>query len=648
MTLALSVFLFGFFLIFVIFIPTRVMLVNLIKDSPFIESLCASISFGILLFTSILIFLRLLGLQFYSFYPLLAIFYIWLYFRRKKLVQLFPSRVNVDFNLIIMIVLIILGTVTQNWFALRSNLETNGAVQFLPFHDASFHLALIGELINFFPPLNPFFSNVPLKNYHFMSDFLVAGISATFKIDILDLYFKLFPLLTSIIYGVMVGIITSNFTKNTWVKFMSIFLAYFAGSFAYLLPLLFGISDWSPLAFLINQPFDIAFNWQNILGFDFFLLGTYLLIKYEANKDIRLTILAAFSFGFLFTFKSYPALVALGAFVIVSIHNLLFKRKINSLIILFIPIAIVSVFSFVFIDTFQNGLKFAPGWILRKMVEDAGSLNRLEWLFQEQYYLENHNTFRLVQLYLTEVIVFIVGNLGVRIIGFIYLLYLVLNVNKLSSSLIFIIASSILSISIPIIFNQGGSPYNIIQFGLYALILSSIFTPIAVERILSNFKIESRKFIVYTCCVLITALAILPTLKQFTSSVKSSLFLVPIGEMTIFDFIKKNVDPNETILLYPSWINTNYAYVSALAQRRTYYAHERQIDLLVLDKTARLEEINQFFTTWSTDEKREFIKRNNITYIYLRSDDQNILGNIQDISKNITIKNPDAMLIKLN
>ncbi len=61
-------------------------------------------------------------------------------------------------------------------------------------HDAIWHLGLISELQRNFPPQNPFFAGVPLTNYHYFFDLLLAKSGSLFSMDSLDLLFRVFPL----------------------------------------------------------------------------------------------------------------------------------------------------------------------------------------------------------------------------------------------------------------------------------------------------------------------------------------------------------------------------------------------------------------------------------------------------------------------
>src|SRR3989338_3947972 len=61
--------------------------------------------------------------------------------------------------------------------------------------DHLWHLALINELKNNFPPDNLGFAGVPLRGYHFFYNFLLAKISNIFFISPVSLYFLFFPLL---------------------------------------------------------------------------------------------------------------------------------------------------------------------------------------------------------------------------------------------------------------------------------------------------------------------------------------------------------------------------------------------------------------------------------------------------------------------
>ena len=63
------------------------------------------------------------------------------------------------------------------------------------FRDVTVHLSLIGELLNRFPPTNFAAGGIALKNYHYFFDVSVAVLAKILPISLLDLYFRVVPII---------------------------------------------------------------------------------------------------------------------------------------------------------------------------------------------------------------------------------------------------------------------------------------------------------------------------------------------------------------------------------------------------------------------------------------------------------------------
>src|SRR3989344_8155798 len=132
--------------------------------------------------------------------------------------------------------------------------------------DDLWHLALINELKNNFPPDHPGFAGIVLKGYHFFYNFLLAKISNIFSISSLSLYFHHFPILIAFLWGVGVYSLMYKWSKKISVGLWAVFLSMFGGSFAFILRLrgheglsldsAFGIQQ--SATSLINPPFALS------------------------------------------------------------------------------------------------------------------------------------------------------------------------------------------------------------------------------------------------------------------------------------------------------------------------------------------------------------------------------------------------------
>src|SRR3990167_10448212 len=238
---------------------------------------------GIFIFTIISIIVRIFQLPFTIIYILL-IPITFQYFTNIRWNLRTLSKIKPYF--LILTLVLLLGAISQLRFNFFSFSETSAGITFFSFHDSAFHLSVIGELKNHFPPQHPTFANEALKNYHYLPDFLLAGINSSIPVDKLDLYFRLAPFFASVYFGLATYLVASQFSKIIAFRILAVILTYFAGSFAFLIPIFNKGADWNAASFMLDQPFDLSFNPQNLLAFAIFLVGFYFVIKYSKLGNV--------------------------------------------------------------------------------------------------------------------------------------------------------------------------------------------------------------------------------------------------------------------------------------------------------------------------------------------------------------------------
>src|SRR3989344_1051017 len=143
-----------------------------------------------------------------------------------------------------------------------------------------------------------------------------------------------------------------------------------------------------------------------------------------------------------------------------AVYMLIIKKVTLFTKVLLVSVLIFSASYLTIIDNIKSGLNFAPGWTLKKMVEDPDRLFLPNLTLREQHYLSKKNFARIAQINLEEVAIYTFGNLGIRTIGFVYLFLLLKKFSSLSASMVFIIVSAFAGLLFPIVFNQGASPYD--------------------------------------------------------------------------------------------------------------------------------------------------------------------------------------------
>ena len=601
---------------------------------------------GIFIYTIISIIIRIFQLPFAVIYILLVPM-TFQYFRKFR--WNFRIFLKIKPHFIILSLVLLLGTISQLRFNFFSFSESSAGITFFSFHDSAFHLAVIGELKNHFPPQYPTFANVALKNYHYLPDFLLAGINSSIPIDKLELYFRIAPFFASLYFGLAAYLVASQFSKIIAFRILAVVLTYFAGSFAYLIPAFNKGADWNAASFMLDQPFDLSFNPQNLLAFTIFLVGFYFVIKYSKLGNIIYLIVAGLIYAASFGFKSYLSALGVCAILAVCLHLLVFKKKIEVIKVPLITISIFFISFFLLINSTKNSIHFLPGWILKRMVEDPDRLNMASLSILEQHYLEKNNYLRVAQINIREAATYIFGNLGTRILGFIFILTFLKKFRKLSAEKVFVIVVVVSSLSIPLLFNQGGSAYNIIQFGPYSLILTSIFSAIALEKIYRKMNFVKQKFLFSVIILAFFALSVPVNIKTFIKRLDTEKFEVANNELQALQYLKEKTDKKSVILVYPTTKNLNSSYISALSERRVFLSDSVQIELASLDFETRYKDLVQFFKYNDIEQTKGFLKKNKITYIYLTAEDEKAAdGNVFFLGFKPVIKNDSVSLYGAN
>ena len=614
---------FAIFSLMAFYLPGKIFLEKLRLRSDSLERLVIYPIIGIFIYTISSIIIRIFQLPFAVIYILLVPI-AFQYFRKfrwnfRKLPKIKPYFV-------ILTLVLLLGAVSQLRLNFFSFSETSAGITFFSFHDSAFHLAVISELKNHFPPQHPAFANEALKNYHYLPDFLLAGINSSIPVDKLNLYFRIAPFFASLYFGLATYLVASQFSKIIAFRILAVVLTYFAGSLAFLIPIFNKGADWNAASFMLDQPFDLSFNPQNLLAFAIFLVGFYFVIKYSKLGNVIYLIVAGLIYAASFGFKSYLSALGIIAILAVCFHLFVFVKKIEVVKVSLITLSIFFISFFLLINSTKNSIHFLPGWTLKRMVEDPDRLNMASLTILEQHYLEKNNYLRVAQINIREAATYIFGNLGTRILGFIFILTFLKKFRKLSADRIFIIVIVLSSLSIPLLFNQGGSAYNIIQFGPYALILTSIFSATALEKIYMCLDkkmavIKLKKLFILIILVFL-ALSVPVNIKTFIKRLDTEKFEVPNSELEVLQYLKEKTDKKSVILVYPTKKNLNSSYVSALSERRVFLSDSVQIELASLDFETRYKNLFQFFEPNELETAKEFLNENKITYIYLTAEDK--------------------------
>jgi len=274
----------------------------------------------------------------------------------------------------------------------------------------------------------------------------------------------------------------------------------------------------------------------------------------------------------------------------------------------------------------SNSLVFSPFWFTHSLVE---SVDKLYWPRLAALRINlarNWLSYKLPILIGIEVfliILFLIGNLGVRIFGlFVLVKKLILKqLNKFDLFALLFLAGAFL---VPMLFVQKGTTWNTIQFFYYFLFITNFYLAVFLFGLFS----VKRKF-ASLFAVGIIALALpttISTLKGYLGSpppaaiprheLEALAFLRSQGSGVVltFPYDKFAQKPSPPIPLY---LYETTAYVSAFSNRPSFLEDEMNLRITGFDYQDRRLDSEKFFKTNDRFWARGFLINNKIDYIYL-------------------------------
>lgn len=516
-------------------------------------------------------------------------------------------------------------------------------------HDGIWHIALINQLAKFSFE-NPVFAGSSLTNYHFGFDLLAAILSRLTGIAPINLYFQILPPLMAILIGVLTFKFVEKWTLSKKAGWWATFFVYFGGSWGWLVSLARYGKLGGESTFWANQAISTLINPPYALSLIVLLLGLIKLLDYLKRPNKKNLFICAFLLGILIQVKVYAGVIVLGSLFCLWLATLIFYRvKAKDFIYLFLCTLFVAAVVFLPFNLKATSLLvFSPLWFSRTMIAYS---DRLGWFKLENARLAYFHSAKWLKWLLAEglaLVIFILGNLGTRVVGLCYGGFWWRRKRKVSEIELFLLFSLGISLVLPLLFIQKGNPWNTIQFLYYFQFLMAIFAGVVVEKY-------------YKIGILLAGLTLMTTV----TTLKNDYWpwrppaRVSIEELEALEFLSRQ--PEGVTLTFPhdfSWYNKfseprplysyeTTAYVSALGSKQTFLEDEMNLNITGYNWQPRREESQRFFLTADQDWGQSFISANNIKYIYLVKGQKMNLG-LGDINGEKIFENGETVIYQIN
>lgn len=539
------------------------------------------------------------------------------------------KKQKINFKLIF---IILFGTAVLSLTMVRSGLNYPFGIGFWGpnGHDGIWHLSLINQLQQSIPPKNPVFSNTTLSNYHWGFDFFAAIFGKVIDNNSL-VYFQILP----IVFGLLIGIFSYQLVKkdsqDSTTALIFTFITYFTGSFGWIYTLLKSNTLGGESLFWSMQSISTLINPPYALSLIVILIGLLVWRKNFSSKKYYLAIINGLIFGLLAGVKVYAGIIIGLSLVIIWFFNFLKTKKIiNYNFVTWITTLVISLVVLIFIGVLKSSsiLEFKPLWFVHSMIESVDKFYFPQLAAYRTNLSQNLSIIKLPLYLVIEfglILVFLIGNMGLRIFGFSQIIQKV-KTKKITPLEKLILALMSTSFIIPMLFVQKGTAWNTIQFFYYFLFFSNLF----FAQKLSCF-IQSRKglkIISVIFIILISNITTFATIKDCLGNPPPAA--IPTKEVDALNFLKSQKDGIVLTYPYDKYIKNSFsstpipiyayettAYVSAFSQKVSFLEDEMNLDITGFDWKNRRLLVEKFFTSTDQYFARGFLIDNQINYIYL-------------------------------
>ncbi|MCB9802197.1 MAG: hypothetical protein H6774_03855 [Pseudomonadales bacterium] len=491
--------------------------------------------------------------------------------------------------------------------------------------DGVMHLAYIETLTRLFPPIEPGAMDIPIQNYHYWSDLMMADLVRVWRLPTLHLFFQYMPLLLGWLTASTLGAFVYKISKSWLAAALSIFFLTLGSDLSYLVSFLHnGTFGWevstidAGVTHFLNMPQVFA---RFVLLQSFF----WLLLSWQYKK-MWYTMMYMLLISSLFGIKIYHGLYAVigtGSILCFGIlsHLARYKdikattREYHRWIVAGILGALVALAIYLPVNKAAGGLVWVPlEW--PKQFMSATNFDFREWWLKKQVFEVAGNLRRVWVLNLQAFGVTLLAVFGTRLIGFV-------SPRKTAQTLgsMFVLWNAVptamfLFLGLNTMQTSGG--LNTFNFFIVPIIFLTITAGLLITQLITAKRTS------LTLLAGIILLATLPRslyfLREYASRYQTHQVdnLIRPEELAAGAFIQATTQPTSVIYVDASFsYNEQTPYVSFITKRQTVLGGDGLLESHAQDISG-LQALQK-----SIEDKRDakklhaLLQQNNITHLYL-------------------------------
>jgi hypothetical protein len=614
-----DVFIFIIFQLLVIY-PLGKFILNLLEIKLwFVQNLIFSLIIGIFLLT-----LSVLTIGYtnnYNLLPLLIIFSAILFIHQlkntsiKKFNLKFLNKLDVFVILVIVFCVFVQSIIVfPNGVTDQGNLRLKGVFT----EDGAWHIAIINNLNKSVPPENPIFAGEKLSNYNYFADIFIATVQRFTGIDTLVLYFKLVGPYIALLGASSLYFILKALTNNKLISALGVLLVTLSSTYYYVFGIFKPDLNLTPSTFFGNDYVSRMVNYQLTFSYLSLTAFIFLLLSSKKRDSLKFVLISALLIASGIGFKSYGTILVIAALYLVGLYKAL-QKDLSFLKIAFSGTLFTGIIVFLFLrnnNATESIFSFDPFWIVGNIFTDPLRFNSPAWEAKRDFYIQSNNYLGISYLYIKGTAIFLLTNLGLKILG---LLSIFRKSETNQKDVILLLAViALIGIIMPLTFTQGGVKWNTVQFIYYSGFSLGILLVLLITTFQKKLRVRGVLILMFFVWI-----SFLPGVVKHSND-----YLSDKDNLTVYNF-KGTQDsyraakflssqPDGILLLDSNYINT--PFIIAISKKTAYFADPSIMSNLLVAWQERNKKVESYYNSSLNAERDNFLRINKINYIFTKKD----------------------------
>ena len=532
--------------------------------------------------------------------------------------------------------------------------QPDGTMRVYPVPDVLFHIAIANELTHTVPPQTPLFAGHPLS-YHYGMDLAVAMFERTTGLNTRDLTVRFVPTLFLALTMFSVFCFSRTWLRSGYFGALVVFLVFFGEDFSFIPGLLLGQNvDWSLRYFSVPPAVLPLFYTNPILpGVGLLFAALFCLQRYLQERSGAWLFLTALLLVALVEVKIFTAAQIMFSLGVAAVLYLVAYRssELFKVAACTAALTIPLVWPVVLKNKSEANvvMKLEPGLYISQAIEAIGIKDRLSgWL-----------AFGAVALP-----TYLIGSLGLRVIGVPAILTGVLRPNA-KSALRFILALFVLiGLLIALMFSITPAGwtfrYNPVS-GTFLVQSKYVAWLFAVEVLQTLYRWAVGRGVYSSVAAAAFAavaigLSVPATVQHFIFWRNPDHFFgngKPFGKqlqsydaetLAVTDFLMKDANPGDVVLCGDELLPP----VLALTNCRVPVGYFGYAAVARSDYTHRESEVKQFWNDWRLGNvQHDFVREAAVRYVVVRKTSEGLPATVPGIFSNV-FENSEFVVFKVN